>query len=307
MITYPNQKIIHINKPVYTGDYLSVGNSEWAAASNDLTYNAFKLYLYLSGNADGFDLALSKKAVQNIIRMSDNTYSNVVKELTEKNYILPDKGNLYDFYTIPQSNGITKSSGGEYPNVMVDNTPVEYDIIPHSDGREISNITNKNNLSKEATAKKERDRALESLDDEELKSIISDFSKKVNYKTTRERLKLNRQVTKDTWKEAETILSQRMTLAKNAEIEAQFFSISAEDISRISDYLGCANSEVKSNLSYLGVNAQYFLDWLTDLDGERARLFSRTGNIWVQAEKDRIWDNYLKFLKMQIEGNPVAG
>ena len=35
MVTYPNQKIIHINKGEYTQNYLTVGNDEWIEASKN--------------------------------------------------------------------------------------------------------------------------------------------------------------------------------------------------------------------------------------------------------------------------------
>lgn len=65
--------------------------------------------------------------------------------------------------------------------------------------------------------KREKERDLEDLTDEELESIISDYSKKVSYKATRERLNLNRQVTKDTHKEVESILAQRAAKARYKE------------------------------------------------------------------------------------------
>ena len=74
----------------------------------------------------------------------------------------------------------------------------------------------KDNL-KEKLSKREKERDLEDLTDEELESIISDYSKKVSYKATRERLNLNRQVTKDTHKEVESILAQRAAKARYKE------------------------------------------------------------------------------------------
>lgn len=60
-----------------------------------------------------------------------------------------------------------------------------------------------------ANAKREIERELEDLSEEELKSIISDFYNKVKYKTTKERLNLKNEITKDTIKEVEGILAQR--------------------------------------------------------------------------------------------------
>lgn len=151
-------------------------------------------------------------------------------------------------------------------------------------------------------------RGLEDLTDEELESIRADFSKRIDYKVTRERLGLNRQVSKEMQKEVDEILSQRKASSKNAEIEAQFSSMSTEDITRISDYLGCTNSEVKSNLSYLGVDAKYFLDWLVWEEGGHANTFRKDGEVWFNEceNGNQQYKTYIDFLKMGIRANPVG-
>ena len=97
MITYANQKIIHIQKSQYEKNYLQVGNDEWQKASRILTYAAFKLYLYLADNKDGYDLALSQKAVENAIGISKATYHTAVQELESRGYISCKQGNIYEF------------------------------------------------------------------------------------------------------------------------------------------------------------------------------------------------------------------
>lgn len=66
MTTYPNQKIIHIQKKKVVKDFLQIGNSEWKKAYKDLKASTFGLYLYLASNADGYDLALSQKAIEQL-------------------------------------------------------------------------------------------------------------------------------------------------------------------------------------------------------------------------------------------------
>ena len=101
MITYANQKVLHINKGNYTENYLTIGINEWAEASKNLSPNTFKLYLYLSSNKDGFDLALSRQATMNLLGISKDSYIRGVKELEDKHYIILKQGNIYDFYTVP--------------------------------------------------------------------------------------------------------------------------------------------------------------------------------------------------------------
>ena len=45
MKTYPNQKVIHIQKRTYVDNFLQVGNDEWQRAAKKLSGSAFKLYL----------------------------------------------------------------------------------------------------------------------------------------------------------------------------------------------------------------------------------------------------------------------
>lgn len=192
MITYPNQKIIHINKPIYTGNYLSIGNDEWVAACNKLTYNGFKLFLYLAGNKDNFDLALSPKAIQQKIKMSDGTYTNIVKELIKEGYLVNKQGNMYNFYTtpLPQSSVIYQPAEGCSINGIGDNTILEYDNMYHPTVGEINIISKQSNLNKDADAQEEKvpsktkkesgsspKRQLDELSDIEILELIQHYKK----------------------------------------------------------------------------------------------------------------------------------
>lgn len=101
MTTYPNQKIIHIQKKKVVKDFLQIGNSEWKKAYKDLKASTFGLYLYLASNADGYDLALSQKAIEEDIGISESSYKRAVKELKEKNYLVEKQGNVFYFFTTP--------------------------------------------------------------------------------------------------------------------------------------------------------------------------------------------------------------
>lgn len=150
----------------------------------------------------------------------------------------------------------------------------------------------KENLSK---------RDLEDLTDEELESIKIDYSKRIDYKTTRNRLRLNRQVTKDTWKEAESILAQRAAKAKSAEIEAQYSDISDEDISTVSSFLRCSNSEVLDNLCALGVDVNYMLDWIP-IHGEVTQSIADNDE-YRDYRESQGYITYFDVVKMMIKNN----
>lgn len=100
MKTYPNQKVIHIQKRTYEDNFSQVGNDEWQRAARELSGSAFKLYLYLAGNKDGFELALSQKAVEDTTGLSKNTYHRAVEELETKGYLSSTKGNVYVFLAL---------------------------------------------------------------------------------------------------------------------------------------------------------------------------------------------------------------
>lgn len=102
MITYPNQKVIHINKARYTQNFLQVGITEWQEAFQILTPTAFAIYLYLAGNADGFNLALSQKAIEDSLNIKKSAYHSALKQLRELGFIVSLQGNIEAFFTTPQ-------------------------------------------------------------------------------------------------------------------------------------------------------------------------------------------------------------
>ena len=88
MITFENQKIIHINKNI-KDNFLQIPNQDWMESARMIkAYGTFKLYLYLSSNMDGFNLALSRVAVVNKLGISENTYHKAVRELIDMKYLV---------------------------------------------------------------------------------------------------------------------------------------------------------------------------------------------------------------------------
>ena len=101
MTTYPNQKVIHINKNKYTANFLQVGIDEWQTAFKRFTPSAFAVYLYLASNADGFDLALSQKAIDNALGIKKTAYHSAIEALKKEGYIEVLQGNIEVFHTAP--------------------------------------------------------------------------------------------------------------------------------------------------------------------------------------------------------------
>lgn len=99
--TAPNQKIIRVHKDSYNGSYLTIGTEEWQEAFKSLKRITFGVYLYLSGNANGFELTLSRRDVMDRLGVSKDTYLRAVKELEEKRYLTHKNGPVWNFYTTP--------------------------------------------------------------------------------------------------------------------------------------------------------------------------------------------------------------
>lgn len=79
-----------------------IKKANWYAANKDLEPYGLQLYLYIAGNKDGFDLALSQKAAEQEAGITKTTFHKYVNDLIEKGYLVPKQGDIYDFYEIPQ-------------------------------------------------------------------------------------------------------------------------------------------------------------------------------------------------------------
>ena len=101
MTTYPNQRIIHVNKEQMNVDFLQIQNEHWYAAAKELTPSCFKVYLFIAANADNYDLAYSPKAISASLGISYQVASECFNVLEKKGYLVHKQGNVYDFYTTP--------------------------------------------------------------------------------------------------------------------------------------------------------------------------------------------------------------
>lgn len=101
--SFPNQRIVQIHRNKELTDFLGIQNTTWKAACRDLN-NAYAtvLYLYFASNADGFNKALSPKAIKDEIGMAASTYHDQFHYLREKGYLVDRGNNRFDFYETPQ-------------------------------------------------------------------------------------------------------------------------------------------------------------------------------------------------------------
>ena len=102
--TVPNQKVVHVNRQKCEKNFLQISKENWYAVNKDLGPYGLQLYLYIAGNRDGFDFALSQEAAERDAGITKTTFHKYVKVLIEKGYLVPRKenSNIYDFYEVPK-------------------------------------------------------------------------------------------------------------------------------------------------------------------------------------------------------------
>lgn len=101
--TFPNQKMVTVHREVPKTDFLGIKNENWQSAARDLGPYALMLYLYFASNANNYTLALSPVAVRQAVGMAQSTYRDQVDKLIDKGYLVPNGGNSFDFYEVPQA------------------------------------------------------------------------------------------------------------------------------------------------------------------------------------------------------------
>ena len=91
MESYANQKhILVLNE--YEDKFISDGFREWTEASQNLTYNTFKMYLYFASCHDGETVKLRYADINRVLPMSKQGYHKSVKELKDAGYLV----HIYD-------------------------------------------------------------------------------------------------------------------------------------------------------------------------------------------------------------------
>lgn len=110
--TVPNQKIIHINR-----DMPPKGSIDFLVIKNQNLYDAYRilrkdsrgatplyLWLILAANKDGFDLALSPKAIEAQTGLPQSTCRDGIDALIRTGFLVPKRegSNVYDFYERPE-------------------------------------------------------------------------------------------------------------------------------------------------------------------------------------------------------------
>lgn len=117
MLDYiPNQKIIRVNrekvdKVASSGRlYLIAYQDNLLSAMKDLSHTAFKVYIYLLFNKDGYSVAYSPEYIRKQASICKETARKAFKELVEKGYIEETDRGL-NFYEYPKKAPAIKPIG----------------------------------------------------------------------------------------------------------------------------------------------------------------------------------------------------
>ena len=147
--TVPHQKVIHINRQKCDKNFLQISKEHWYAANKDLEPYGLQLYLYIAGNRDGFDLALSQEAAEQEAGIKKTSYHKYVKVMIEKGYLIQrkDGSNIYDFYEVPkreEDKGAVpscelKSLRGEQKSLLCGSNSLQGGLLVSHGNKEIHN------------------------------------------------------------------------------------------------------------------------------------------------------------------------
>lgn len=126
--TVPNQKVVHVNRQKYDKNFLQISKENWYAANKALSPYGLQLYLYIAGNKDGFDLALSQEAAEQEAGIKRTSFHKYVNLMIEKGYLVPRKenSNIFDFYEIPKREEKKKA----VPACELESLPHELSSLP---------------------------------------------------------------------------------------------------------------------------------------------------------------------------------
>lgn len=104
--TNPNQRNITINRKdaLSSGrQYLAINCDTLAEASRNISGEvAFKLYLYLASNKNGYEFSFSPQHFSNIYGCSIDASRKAFVKLIEANYIINNGNNSFEFFETPQ-------------------------------------------------------------------------------------------------------------------------------------------------------------------------------------------------------------
>lgn len=108
----PNQKVIEIHKVNPKGYILDIQTNK--TAMQELSPQAYMLYMHFVLNLPGYKEALSLKNITDSTTLSERTYYKAINELIEKGYLVKESNpDFKDFYGFYESVSVSSSSSCE--------------------------------------------------------------------------------------------------------------------------------------------------------------------------------------------------
>lgn len=126
-MSVPNQRKIYIKRDSDRAriNYFKVSNQNLHSAMHNLKSNAFKLWVYLADNTDGYAMDLYPVDFCKKANVSESTYKRAFQELIDKRYLIQSEksNNLFLFKElsdIAESPDVIQSVNEEDFNAIID-------------------------------------------------------------------------------------------------------------------------------------------------------------------------------------------
>lgn len=79
-----------------------INSNALSSACINLKPSTFKVWLYFAKNQEKYEFDLSSVAVCEYCNISDKTYREAIKELTDKRYLVQVGKSCFEFYEMPK-------------------------------------------------------------------------------------------------------------------------------------------------------------------------------------------------------------
>lgn len=117
--TVPNQKmvIVHRDPPSKNeGNFIQIKKDNLFRAYRELNATSLVVYLYLAGNQEGYQLALSPRAISQTVGMPESTIRDQINKLIAYGYLVPKRegSSVYDFYEVPPPKAEAREEKSQY-------------------------------------------------------------------------------------------------------------------------------------------------------------------------------------------------
>lgn len=117
---YANQKQLTIHRDVVRSEsgrpFIYAYNDNLLQAMDDLSASAFKVYVYLLMNKDGYKKEFSPAAIAENVKIHKDTARDAFKQMIRKGYLEQVKDYKYNFYEVPKIHLFLKYSENRAEN-----------------------------------------------------------------------------------------------------------------------------------------------------------------------------------------------